>query len=337
MRLYIGTSEILCRAVLLDAAAVLPGEKALVQLRLEEPVAVQTGDRFVVRTYSPMYTIGGGVILDSHPKKRRRFRPESIRELELRESGGDLQILNQTLLQHSDKFPTEEELFSLAGRPAVQLQPAMGRLQEDDVAVSLVVDERTRYLHNDYLLQLAERAGQAVTDYHQRYPLRAGMPKEELRSRVAKQASPKLFNSLLTLLTAEADLVLSSGTVAAADFEVKFTGVYRQLRDQIMERLQAEPYAPPSLEELAAEQQTSLDRVSEVVVALEKLGQVVRVSHGWLLMLALWRKPRGSGRHDKRERTNQLGRSAQSVGYQSQVCPSTFGLFRCSKDHFASR
>ncbi len=278
LRLYTGTSEVLCRAVLLDTEYLFPGQKALVQLRLEEPVAVLTGDRFVVRTYSPMHTIGGGAILDAHPKKRRRFRADGIQELELRETGGDLQILNQTLLTHSDQYPQEAELFRLAGRPTEQLADALETLQEEDLALSVVVDGIPYYLHAEYLEKLAERARQAVAAYQRRFPLRPGMPKEELRSRVSRQASPKLFNSLVTLLAGEAGLEVRGGVIVEQGWQVTFTGPYAKMREGVLARLQAAPFAPPDIDELAAELNETPERLAEVLAAMSSQGEIVRVT-----------------------------------------------------------
>lgn len=278
LRLYTGTSEVLCRAVLLDTEYLFPGETALVQLRLEEPVAVMTGDRFVVRTYSPMHTIGGGAILDAHPKKRRRFRAEGIQELQLRETGGDLQILNQTLLNYSDQFPSESELFRLAGRPAEQLSVALETLQEEDIALSVVVDGVTHYLHAEYLQHLAQRASQAVLAYQKRFPLRPGVPKEELRSRISRQAGPKLFNSLVTLIAGEANLEVRGGVVATQDWQVEFTGPYARMRERVLELLQASPHAPPDVNELADQLNETTERVAELLAAMAKQGEIVRVT-----------------------------------------------------------
>ena len=81
LHLYTGTSEILCRAVLLDKEQIGPGEEGLVQLRLEEEIAVKRGDRFVVRFYSPMETIGGGIVLEPNPVRKKRFDAQAIEEL----------------------------------------------------------------------------------------------------------------------------------------------------------------------------------------------------------------------------------------------------------------
>ena len=278
LRLYTGTSEILCRVVLLDTELLMPGEKALAQLRLEEPVALQAGDRFVVRTYSPMYTIGGGSILDAHPRKRKRFKAEGIRELEQRETGGDLEILSQTLLQHSDQFPNEEELYRLAGRPAEKLAPALEQLQAEDSAIALTVDGRSFFLHSDYLQRLTERAVKVVADYHHRYPLRLGMPKEELRSRIAATTPTKLFNSLLTLLLGEGQLKQQGGYITCGDFQVTFTGQNERIRNTVLQSLRFAPYSPPDMDELLEQLHESIDLITEVLQAMAGMGEVVKVS-----------------------------------------------------------
>lgn len=278
LRLYTGTSEVLCRAVLLDAEYLFPGQTALVQLRLEEPVAVMTGDRFVVRTYSPMHTIAGGAILDAHPKKRRRFRAEGIQELELRESGGDLQILNQTLLTYSEQYPQAAELFRLAGRPAEHLEVALETLLEEDLAVSVVVDGISYYLHAEHLHKMAERAKEAVSAYQRRFPLRPGMPKEELRSRVSRQANPKLFNNLVALLASEAGLEVRGGVIAEQGWRVAFIGPYAIMREHVLARLQAAKYSPPDMEELGIELNEPPERMTEVFAAMSSSGEIVRVT-----------------------------------------------------------
>ncbi|MGI6344178.1 MAG: selenocysteine-specific translation elongation factor [Bacillota bacterium] len=278
VRLYTGASEVLCRVVLLDSEMLLPGETSLAQLRLEEPLALLSGDRFVIRSYSPMDTIGGGSVLDAHPRKRKRFKEEGIRELLARETGGDLQILNQTLLQYSDRLPGEEELFSLAGRPAEKLTPVLEQLLAEDQALVLSVDGRSYYLHSEYLARLVQRARKALEDYHRRFPLRAGMPREELRSRLARSLSSKQFGALLTMIAAEGELNVQGGAVALADFGVTFSGRSARLRDHILQRLQAEPHSPPDFDQLQEELQETPDQLNEVLNALQTQGALVRVS-----------------------------------------------------------
>ncbi len=113
LHFFTGTSEVLCRAVLLNKEEIGPGESGYVQLRLEEEVAVRRGDKFVVRFYSPMETIGGGVVLEPNPGVKRRFRQEVIEELERKESGSTADVIELHVKGRGDTLITEAELAKL--------------------------------------------------------------------------------------------------------------------------------------------------------------------------------------------------------------------------------
>lgn len=100
LHLFTGTSEILCRAVLLDKEEIGPGESGFVQLRLEEEIALRRGDKFVVRFYSPMETIGGGIVLEPNPKKKKRFDKDAIEELQRKESGSSEDVIELHVKSH---------------------------------------------------------------------------------------------------------------------------------------------------------------------------------------------------------------------------------------------
>ncbi|MDF2839448.1 MAG: selenocysteine-specific translation elongation factor, partial [Clostridia bacterium] len=115
LRLYHGTSEIMCRVVLLDREELKPGESAFVQLRLEEQIACRKSDRFVVRFYSPMITIAGGTILEPNPPKRKRFKEDVLEELSIKEKGNPEEVVEQFLLQNSDKYYEKKEIMKQLG------------------------------------------------------------------------------------------------------------------------------------------------------------------------------------------------------------------------------
>lgn len=119
LHFFTGTSEVLCRAVLLDKEEIGPGESGYVQLRMEEEVAVRRGDKFVVRFYSPMETIGGGVVLEPNPKIKRRFQPEVIEELKRKEEGSSADVIEMHVKSHAETLITVTELAAygtFAGR-----------------------------------------------------------------------------------------------------------------------------------------------------------------------------------------------------------------------------
>ena len=131
--LYTGTSEILCRAVLLDKEEIGPGESGLVQLRLEEEIALKRGDRFVVRFYSPMETIGGGVVLEPNPVRKKRFDEKAIEELKKKESGSLADVMELHIKQHADTMITMAELAKIMAHSVDELQEYLEELKEEGI------------------------------------------------------------------------------------------------------------------------------------------------------------------------------------------------------------
>ena len=128
--MYTGTSEILCRAVLLDKEQIGPGEEGLVQLRLEEEIAVKRGDRFVVRFYSPMETIGGGIVLEPNPVRKKRFDAQAIEELKKKESGSLGDVMELQIKEHGDTMITLAELAKVMAHSVDELKEYLEELEE---------------------------------------------------------------------------------------------------------------------------------------------------------------------------------------------------------------
>ncbi len=105
VRLYHGTEEIICRIIPLDKEEIKPGQWAYVQLRLEKPITVQRNDRYIIRSYSPMNTIAGGIIIEPNAKKSKKVTAEYLEELKLKESGKSTNILENTVKNLSDTYP----------------------------------------------------------------------------------------------------------------------------------------------------------------------------------------------------------------------------------------
>ena len=148
LHFFTGTSEILCRAVLLDKEEIGPGESGYVQLRLEEEIAVRRGDKFVVRFYSPMETIGGGVILEPNPKIKRRFQDDVIEELERKESGSSADVIALHAKAHGDTLISCTELAKLTALSPEEVWV----LQKQEDGFSTI----TRASDFEYVKQLCE-------------------------------------------------------------------------------------------------------------------------------------------------------------------------------------
>lgn len=225
VRFHTGSSEIMGKVVLFGCDELLPGDEAPAQMRLDEPVALIRDDRFVIRSYSPVHTIGGGRVLHPFPAKHKPSRQGATESLmELAEAEGE--NLAELLVRLSDFGGiSQAELAVATNFAGKKLKDAVEKLLSRKALV--VVDKEARvFLHSETLARLEELALAALADYHAANPLKTGMPKEELKSRLDDRIGPKTFHLLVSTLSgakkieADQDLLRLAGhTVLLAEDE----------------------------------------------------------------------------------------------------------------------
>lgn len=277
VRLYVGTAEILCRVVLLDVDTLLPGESAYAQLRLEEPTALRAGDRFVIRSYSPMVTIGGGTVLDPSPVKRKRFKEKSISELKVLESGSTAEVLAQKIARVTDRLLSREELRQKSQQS--DSEEALEALIAEDIVVEFRADDTDYLLHRDTIKSLNDKLVAILEEYHRRYPLRLGIQREELRNKLFPAATARTFGALLLALQGDRPLRITK-TIALNDFEVKFTGKWQKPRETVLSLLSSQLFSPPALDEMIEAAKLSGDDLRELLDALVEAEELIKVTEG---------------------------------------------------------
>ena len=235
-----GSAEVEARVLLLQGQALAPGEAGWAQLRLMDPVAVVKGDLFVLRT--PNRTVAGGEVVDPSARRHRRRESGLIEGLQvLREGAPD----EAALAQLRARGPLEAgPLAERLGQPIGAVRP----LLEAMVGEGRLVKLGDFYLEPDSAAALGDATRRALAEYHAAYPLRPGMPREELRSRVG--APPRLFPHLLARLAAEGALADREGLVRAADHEVRLSADDEARAARLAALLAAQPYTPPALGEV---------------------------------------------------------------------------------------
>ena len=183
LHLFTGTSEVLCRAVLLDKDEIGPGESGLAQLRLEGEIAVRRGDRFIVRFYSPMETIGGGVVIEANPAKKKRFDERAISEMTVKEEGGHGDMIELIIKQHSDSAITAAEVAKLTGLTAEETMAEVEKLAEQGLVATFPMKKDIYLMHASYRDKVADDMVAYLEDFHKKNPYRLGSRKAELRVR----------------------------------------------------------------------------------------------------------------------------------------------------------
>ena len=250
LRLHIGTREVLCRAVPLGVDAILAGEEGFLQLRLEEQAVAIQGDKCILRHYSPMQTIAGAVILDPKPSKHKRFNDELLTGLTIKESGAPEDLIGDFLLKSSKLFATFADIVAYMGHG----EDECACWVENLLATHQVQKVRDFYIHAGKYERLSQEAAGYLERYHKDYRLRAGMPKEELRSKFPQIAKGKEFDILLEQF--EADRVVKIGDfISLAEFEVKYNSHQLQDKELIEKKLSASGFTPLSIESLTSGKQ----------------------------------------------------------------------------------
>ena len=237
VHLYAGSKEALCKVILLDRDALGAGETCYAQLRLEEPMALNRGDRFIIRFYSPIITIGGGLILDSVPDKHKRNKPDILKSLEILETGSLADIMEQKCSQR--RFPKNDELALELGILRTQ---AAELVKEEIAAGKLVMLSEGSILSTSKLERLKSNIEYMINAYHEENPLSDGIPKQELLSKLMASyhiEDEKLLAALVNYLI-EIKVISDQGkTIARAGFEVQHTEEHEALKKELTEKYRA--------------------------------------------------------------------------------------------------
>lgn len=249
VHLYHGAAVILAKVVLLERDALEPGESGYAQLRMAEPVASKNGDRFVIRFYSPLETIGGGVILDDAPRRHKRNAPEVIRALKIKESGSAGDRLAQTLAEMGLALPTKAQLAGKLGADPESIAFELEGLLGSGRALEPL---EGRYIAASALDGVAASCRTMLSDYHAKNPLHAGMKAAEFRQKLFGALDHALADALTAQLNQEGVVKRVGERYALADFEVRYTKRQSAMREKLLQAYRKADIEPGTLEEVAA-------------------------------------------------------------------------------------
>ena len=252
IRFHTGTSEHLATLVLLDREGLEPGQSAFAQVRLDQPVALLRGDRFVLRSYSPVQTIGGGTVLHPAPHKHKgREKLEAARELQTLLVGDEPSIILWHVKDATYAGVTEEELRIRSNVPPKMLEKTLQQFVSQKKVLIYDKDNR-RLIHPETLEDLKRAVLEALESYHKRFPLKTGMLKEELAAQLPKMVDTKLYNYVLRQLTAEELIVQEMEWVRLLSHKVDLTKDEEIIREKIEKAYCESGLQPPFFREVAS-------------------------------------------------------------------------------------
>ena len=283
LHLYTGTSEILCRAVLLDKEQIGPGEEGLVQLRLEEEIALRRGDKFVIRFYSPMETIGGGIVLEPNPVRKKRFDAQAIEELKKKESGSLGDVMELQIKEHGDTMITLAELAKVMAHSVDELKEYLEELEESGTIFVFPMKKDTYLWHRDSEFAVRQKIEETLQKYHSEHPYRYGMKKAEIHNTFLKKIKPNIFDAYIERMTGENVYGRREEYLSLPGYEVPKDAMYLQTEKLIEDTFEKAGYDFVRFSEIdfgKIPRQTAED----VVLMMIDEGKVLRINEEMFTM-----------------------------------------------------
>ena len=279
---YCGSSQVLGKVVLLDRDAAEKGDRVYAQIRTEEPVAFRMNDRFIIRFYSPVVTIGGGRILEVSPAKHKRNDPKVLEALRIKDEGTPEEVAELIIKEKSSSLITAKYL---------SLKMRLGFERGDDLVKKLIEEGKIRLIKNEYLMHrdyiavICRAAASILAEYHSKNQLSPGMGREELKSRLEQELrinDRKIIDDLMLIMEEEKVLKSSGQTVCGYDFKISYSPEMQKLRDRIYKAYKEGRYEMPTVEDILQSEKDEANS-RHVIDAMASEGLLVRLSHQYYI------------------------------------------------------
>ena len=273
-RFHSGTSEIISTVVLLDRDHLEPGDSCFAQIRLNEPTALLRDDRYVLRSYSPVRTIGGGKVLNALPGKKKRFSEAALSEMKMLYTGNLDEIIELFVSLGRFRGVEQSHLPFLANTSKKRLDEVLKVLMARQ-RIILYDKERGILIHADFQKKARDEILDRLTRYHKKFPLKVGLIKEELRSRTAGADNAKLFNHLILQLAREGMIVQEKEVIRLKGHEVTLAQDQEKTRQKLEALYLKSGLQPPYFQEIKGKFPGNTS--TEVLEVMVKEGAILKI------------------------------------------------------------
>jgi selenocysteine-specific elongation factor len=276
---HLGTSETTARAILFGRNELKAGETCYGQFRLREPVIAMSGDRYIIRRFSPVDTIGGGEVLD--PSSYRRSHKEDWKDLQIFEAGS-----------LSDKIAAKVKRFGIHGMNISLIEgwikaeiPSIKEAIKDVKDKGTLLQFEEILVHKSDFDSFRETAKKIMQDFHKKNPLKPGMLKEELRAHFSLE--PRLFGNYLSSIK---EIVIEKEMVRLSSYRVALSQVDETLKGKILELLEKGGFQPPTKEELSQSLKIEQKRFADILKLMTKENSLVRINDSVYMTSSMYQK-----------------------------------------------
>jgi selenocysteine-specific elongation factor len=277
VRLHIGTEEVIARLAVLEGQKIGPGGSAMIQLILESPTVALPGDRFVIRSFSPLVTIGGGQILDANPKKHKRFSGQVLEGMK-KLGGAARDAAEQVFLQAAGAPLNVKEAALKLGRSESEVEDSVKELLAETRLVVIGRDKPETYLHNSVYAGLKEKVEAEVRKYFQANPERPLMPYSDVRAEFLKLGDAQTLKLIVDDLCQANVLFRKEAQVGLVGHEARMKPADQQIAARIEGAFRSARLAPPLEEEVQRKLALNPSVFKNILDSLIREGKIVRLA-----------------------------------------------------------
>lgn len=275
VRFHHGTSEVLGRVVMFDREELLPGESASVQIRLESPIIAMARDRYILRNYSPVVTIGGGEILYVHPEKHKRTPQVMERLRSLRE--GTLEDVIAVYVEYAGFTPiTSRAISGMLAVSETQIAAALDALIQKKRVINTASQGVAVIAATHYQQIVAQLLGM-LDEFHKKFPLKSGMPKEELRTKLPSDLPLPVFQHILDRQVAAGAIQVEQTVVRKTSYRLQLSAGQQKIKQQIENAYLTAQFQPANHKEVLKTLSVPEKESEPVFRLLVEEGTLIRV------------------------------------------------------------
>jgi len=277
LHLYTGTSEILCRIVLLDKEQLTPGESCYAQLRLEEEIAVRRGDKFIVRFYSPMETVGGGEIIEPVPLKKTRADDKLIEDLMVKEQGSHTDVIENIIKENSAIIPSINELAKITAMSIEEINNNVIELEKENKITVFKLKNDMYIWHKSYENDIESKIVKYIEEFHKKNPYKNGIKKSEIKSKFFSKIKQNVFDEIIINMISNNQLSQSSDFLSIVGFTIKIDDKYNIIKGKIENLIASSEYNFVKLSQIL---ELDNDKMSseDILTTMMEAGEVIKVA-----------------------------------------------------------
>jgi len=277
VRFHCGTSEILARIVLFDREELAPGENTYIQIRLEAPAVVMACDRYIIRGYSPVVTIGGGQILYVHPKKHKRSF-QIINQLRTLKEGTLEEILEVYVERNRLQPITPRAISGMLAVSHENIVKSLQRLIQDNLIIN-TANQEIAVIHATHYRNLSTMLLQALDGFHQKFPLKQGIAKEELRKKLPANLPLQVFRQILDEQAVGGQICVEQNIVRKSTHHLKLSSTQNTIKQQLERVYLSNRFQPPNRKDALKTTEVSEKESEEIFRLLADEGTLIRVDN----------------------------------------------------------